>query len=69
MKEIIIVVTCCAGGIMYVVLLISHKDYVLYKIRINIVFARHTVIGFSDGGLSKLQFFHLYTCTLYTKLR
>ena len=54
---------------MYIVLLISQKDYVLYKIRINIVFARHTVIGFSDGGLLKLQFFHLCTYALCTKLR
>ena len=54
---------------MYIVLLISQKDYVLYKIRTNIVFARHTVIGFSDSGLSKLQFFHLCNCALCNKLR
>ena len=43
-KEIRIVVTCYASGIMYIVLLISQKDYVLYKVRINIVFARYTVL-------------------------
>jgi len=34
---------------MYIVLLISQKDYVLYKIRINIVFARHLVLRIENS--------------------
>jgi len=46
-------VACCEIGIIHLVLLISQKDYVLYKRRINILFAGHTVTTFGNGGFKE----------------
>ena len=43
--------TCCASEIRPIVLLTNQKDYVLYEKRTDIVFARHTVTSFGNGGL------------------
>jgi len=51
-------VACCEIGIIHLVLMISQKDYVLYKRRINTVCARHAVISFGNlviAGLRKIR--------------
>ncbi len=44
---------CCESRIIHLVLLISQKDYVLYKKRINIVCERHIVTTFGNGGFKE----------------
>ncbi len=46
-------VACCESGIIHLVLLISQKDYVLYKSRINTVCARHAVTAFGNSGFKE----------------
>ena len=46
-------VAFCDIGIIHLVLLISQKDYVLYKRRINIVCARHAVTTFGNSGFKE----------------
>ena len=41
---------CCEIGIIHLVILISQKDYVHYKSRINTVCARHAVTTFGNSG-------------------
>jgi len=74
-------VACCESGIIHIVLLISQKDYVLYKRRINILCARHAVVTFGNCGFKenkigsplqtcgdKIAVFHLRTCAFCNTL-